>query len=70
MVHELAKVWHKTVDGKKIYYNKPSVHIKKMTPEQKRFFSKTFGTEEEADKVQQARSRRYKLRKRQRGVKD
>ena len=70
MGHELAKVWHKTVDGKKIYYNKPSVHIKKMTPEQKHFFSKTFRTEEEADKAQKARSRRYGLRKRQRGVKD
>ena len=69
MGHELAKVWHKTVDGKKIYYNKPSVDIKN-TPEQKYFFSKTFGTEEEADKAQKARSRRYKLRKRQRGVKD
>ncbi len=37
-----------------------------MTLEQKRFFSKTYKTEKEADDAQQARSRRYKLRDRQR----
>ena len=37
-----------------------------MTPEQKYFFSKTYKTEKEADNAQQARSRRYKLRYRQR----
>ena len=66
MSHELSKVWDKTVNGKKIYYNKPSKVIKKMTLEQKRFFSKTYKTEKEADDAQQARSRRYKLRDRQR----
>ena len=40
MSHELSKVWSKTVNGKKVYYNKPSKVIKKMTLEQKRFFSK------------------------------
>ena len=66
MAHELAQVWDKTVNGKKVYYNKPSKVIKKMTLEQKRFFSKTYKTEKEADDAQQARSRRYKLRMRQR----
>ena len=66
MSHELSKVWNKTVNGKKVYYNKPSKVIKKMTLEQKRFFSKTYKTEKEADDAQQARSRRYKLRDRQR----
>ena len=66
MSHELAQVWSKTVNGKKVYYNKPSKVIKKMTPEQKYFFSKTYKTEKEADNAQQARSRRYKLRYRQR----
>ena len=66
MSHELSKVWDKTVNGKKIYYNKPSKVIKKMTLEQKRFFSKTYKTKKEADDAQQARSRRYKLRDRQR----
>ena len=66
MSHELSKVWSKTVNGKKVYYNKPSKVIKKMTLEQKRFFSKTYKTEKEADDAQQARSRRYKLRDRQR----
>ena len=66
MSHELSKVWNKTVNGKKVYYNKPSKVIKKMTLEQKRFFSKTYKTENEADDAQQARSRRYKLRDRQR----
>ena len=65
MGHEKAKGWDKTIDGKKIYYNKPSVDIKN-TKEQQYFFSKTFGTEEEAEKSQKARSRRYKLRDRQR----
>jgi hypothetical protein len=66
MAHELAQVWNKTVNGKKVYYNKPSKVIKKMTLEQKRFFNKTYKTEKEADDAQQARSRRYKLRMRQR----
>ena len=66
MSHELSKVWNKTVNGKKVYYNKPSKVIKKMTLEQKRFFSKTYKTKKEADDAQQARSRRYKLRDRQR----
>ena len=66
MAHELAQVWHKIVNGKKVYYNKPSKVIKKMTPEQKRFFNKTYKTEKEADYAQKARSRRYKLRDRQR----
>ena len=66
MSHELSKVWNKTVNGKKVYYNKPSKVIKKMTLEQKRFFSKTYETEKKADDAQQARSRRYKLRDRQR----
>ena len=66
MSHELAQVWDKTVNGKRVYYNKPSKVIKKMTLEQKRFFSKTYKTEKEADDAQQARSRRYKLRERQR----
>ena len=66
MSHELAQVWSKTVNGKKVYYNKPSKVIKKMTLEQKRFFSKTYKTEKKADDAQQARSRRYKLRDRQR----
>ena len=65
MSHELSKVWNKTVNGKKVYYNKPSKVIKKMTLEQKRFFSKTYKTKKEADDAQQARSRRYKLRDRQ-----
>ena len=50
MGHEKAKGWDKTIDGKKIYYNKPSVDIKN-TKEQQYFFSKTFGTEEEAVEV-------------------
>ena len=68
MSHELAQVWSKTVNGKKVYYNKPSNYssYKKMTLEQKRFFSKTYKTKKEADDAQQARSRRYKLRERQR----
>ena len=66
MSHELAQVWDKTIDGKRVYYNKPSKVIKKMTLEQKRFFNKTYKTEKEADDAQQARSRRYKLRDRQR----
>ena len=66
MTHELAQVWDKTVNGKKIYYNKPSKVIKKMTLEQKRFFNKTYKTKKEADDAQKARSRRYKLRMRQR----
>ena len=39
---------------------------KKMTLEQKRFFNKTYKTKKEADNAQKARSRRYKLRMRQR----
>ena len=66
MTHELAQVWNKIVNGKKVYYNKPSKVIKKMTLEQKQFFNKTYKTEKEADDAQQARSRRYKLRMRQR----
>ena len=66
MSHELAQVWNKTVNGKKVYYNKPSKVIKKMTPEQKRFFNKTYKTEKEADYAQKARSRIYKLRMRKR----
>ena len=49
------------------WVNKRTVHKKDpMNPEQKRFFAKKFKTMEEARDATKNRSKRHKLRKRQR----
>jgi hypothetical protein len=51
---------HSWVNKRTVNKNKP------MTPEQKRFFAKKFKTEPEASYATDKRSKRHKLRKRQR----
>ena len=51
---------HSWVNKRTVNKNKP------MNPEQKRFFAKKFKTEAEASYATDKRSKRYKLRKRQR----
>ena len=51
---------HSWVNKRTVNKNKP------MTPEQKRFFAKKFKTEPEASYATETRSKRHKLRKRQR----
>ncbi len=49
------------------WVNRRTVHKnKKMTPEQRRFFSKIFKTRKEAEQATKTRSNRYKVRERQR----
>ena len=54
------KKTHSWVNKRTVNKNKP------MTPEQKRFFAKKFKTMEEARDATKNRSKRHKLRKRQR----
>jgi hypothetical protein len=55
---------HSWVNKRTVNKNKP------MNPEQKRFFAKKFKTESEASYATDKRSGRYKLRKRQKGIKE
>ena len=56
-----------TKKGSGIWINKRTINKNKpMTPEQKRFFAKKFKTKEAAEKATDVRSKRYKLRERQR----
>ncbi len=56
-----------TKKGSGIWINKRTVNKNKpMTLEQKRFFSKKFKTKDAAEKATDVRSKRYKLRDRQR----
>ena len=56
-----------TKKGSGIWINKRTVNKNKpMNPEQKRFFAKKFKTEPEASYATDKRSKRHKLRKRQR----
>ena len=66
MAHEETETVE-TKKGSGIWINKRTVNKNKpMTPEQKRFFAKTFETESEASYATDKRSGRYKLRMRQR----
>ena len=66
MAHEKTETVE-TKKGSGIWINKRTVNKNKpMNPEQKRFFNKKFKTMEEARDATKNRSKRYKLRKRQR----
>ena len=66
MGHEVTKTIE-TKKGSGIWIIKRTVNKNKpMNPEQKRFFAKKFKTMEEARDATKNRSKRHKLRKRQR----
>ena len=65
MAHEETETEYD--EKKQAWVNKRTVNKDKpMTPEQKRFFAKTFETESEASYATDKRSDRYKVRERQR----